>query len=201
MKMFDFSDKRRCYSFQYQKRYYEICCSIRNDRWYIVGHNSILEAARPHLRTVPVKCLGKLFKTPEELIRTVTIDGRTVEDIILDLPDYQPQVYDYNYDRFLLDMARPVTEYEFIFRERHFFIVYSRKNIDGCVPCWTFGEMPEGELIRVNSNDHSEKLEEFILQVDPWMLDRVGMSLKEMFNTCYKEDQTGELRFDSVYMY
>ncbi len=201
MKMFDFSNPRQYQDFQYQKRYYMIFSDIRDNTWFIERYNSILEYARPWLATEPKKCLGKLFKTPQELLRTVTIDGKTVEEIILDLPDDQPEIYDYNYDRFLQDMARPVSEYEFIFRDRHFFMVYSRWQTSDRVPCWTFGEMPEEILIQINSNDHREKLEEFIQLVDQWMIEHVGMSLKEMFNTCYKEDQTGELRFDSVYMY
>jgi len=113
--MFDFSDLKPK-TFQYQERYYRICYDIRGIGWFINRYNSLWDYSRPW--GAPEQCLGEYFTNPFDLLRTVKVDGLSIEEIINILPESDPTqwpIYDYNYERFLIDISHKM-EFSFSFR-------------------------------------------------------------------------------------
>lgn len=146
------------------------------------------------------QCLGPTFTDPNELIRTITIDNHTLEEIINSLPEPDPSqspFFEYNYERFLIDTFNRM-EFGFYFRENHYYIDYwdSNDKDPNWVPGWIFiaGYGSSEVLITDDSFDA------FIDKVDLWMIDNEGKTLKEMFNNLYKPDGTGDVKLLSIYI-
>jgi hypothetical protein len=196
MKMFDFSDLKPK-TFQYQERYYRICYDIRGIGWFINRYNSLWDYSRPW--GAPEQCLGEYFTNPFDLLRTVKVDGLSIEEIINILPESDPTqwpIYDYNYERFLIDISHKM-EFSFSFRKRSFYIDYWETNDKdpNWAPGWIFIADDNSKVLVTTNN-----FEDFIRYVDHWFLENVGKSLIVMFNDCYKADRTGELLVDSIYL-
>lgn len=194
MRILDFS-RASCKEFEFKNQYFAICPDSKHGGWYVQVHPSLWDAYRPW---GACKKISDYFADPQELLRTVTIDGRTLEKILRELPEEDPSQYplfEYNYDRFLTDILHHL-EFIFYFREKYYFIDYWKNNINDpeWVSGWIFIAERGGDVV-ITDNDFNE----FVKKVDLWMMEHVGKSLMQMFNTCYKNDQTGELSLETIY--
>jgi hypothetical protein len=135
--------------------------------------------------------ISRYFQDPHELVKTATINNITVEDIIryheYDMFHYFR--YEYNHGKFLADVQRKV-EYEFRFRDHEYYIDYWGSDpLATWIPGWIFTN-DLGKTLPVNEGNFKK----FISRVNDWMEMNEGISLQEMFDTCYKTDNTGELQ-------
>ncbi|MDD1704587.1 MAG: hypothetical protein LUP97_05090 [Methanoregula sp.] len=198
MRVLDFSHPA-CKDFEYKNFWYTICpdAGPQNRGWYVRQHPSLWDACRPW---GSMKRISGYSADPQELLRTVTIDGASIEDILKELPekDRSPiPLFDFDYDKFLIDIFHH-SERVFYFRGHYYFIDYWGPDSDAFwTPGWIFSNDQEGATLAVNDSD----FEEFIRKVDVWMKRYEGVSLREMFDTFYKNDMTGDLRLDSIYFF
>lgn len=194
MKIFDFSDSRTK-EFQYQKKYYEIYFNKKENRWNVTRYKSLYDYARPW--GAPGERICGDFSDPHELLKTVTIEGLTLESIIKELDDNNATRFEYNYERFLIDTFYR-QEFGFFFRDGFYYIDYWESNVKSpaWIPGWIFAAGLGGSVL-ISKND----FDTFIHQVDLWMIKHTGVALKQMFNEYYKDDQTGELRLECIYLY
>jgi hypothetical protein len=194
MKIPDFSHMA-CKEIEYKNQIYAICPDTKDRGWYVRVHPSLWDAYRPWGNC---KKISNFFADPHDLLREVIIEGRSLGTIIQELPEEDPTQYprfEYNYDRFLADIHHH-SEFIFYFREKYFFIDYWKNNINDpeWISSWIFIAERGGDVI-ITDNDFNE----FVKKVDLWMIEHVGKSLMQMFNTCYKNDQTGELSLETIY--
>jgi hypothetical protein len=96
----------------------------------------------------------------------------------------------YDYDKFLADVSSRV-EFIFHYHDQIFFIDFWTTSVT--VSAWIFSA-DLGRSLLITSRDFNE----FIRQVDHWMQENVGKTLRDMFDRCYKEDNTGDLRLEMI---
>jgi hypothetical protein len=189
MRKLDFSQKA-CIKIEYQRHLYLICPDSRG--WYIQRFETFWDYARPWGN--PGQIISDYFEDPQALLREVTIENRTLDEILREMPEFSSPLplFAYNYERFLTDIMHH-SEFIFYFREKYYFIDYWG-TVEGKKYGWIFIAEQNGEVLI-----SGEDFDEFVKQVDLWMVKNVGVSLRKMFNEHYKEDQTGELEIESIY--
>jgi hypothetical protein len=191
MRTLDFSHNA-CKYFWYPPYYYAIC---PGGGWHIIRYNSFWDHL--HRWGAPGRVVSDYCEDPITLLRTGTIDGRPLEEILQELPEdescYVPP-FAYSYEHFIADTSNRI-EYLFRFRGETYFIDYwkSTTRDPHWIPGWIFSA-DRGTTILI----HKDDFDEFIRQVNLWMVEHVGISLREMFDRGYKEDNSGELQLEMI---
>lgn len=183
------------FDFQFNGRYYWIAQNPINSKWHVTEYNSLWDYIRRW--GTPGKQISKDFDDLNELLRVATIESRTIIDIIKDVPEKEfskKQPFPYNYDRFITDIFNRMT-FGFTHRGKFYCIRYWSKNHNDpkWIPGWKFcADKSEEVLI------YSKSFDEFIHQVNLWMMENVGISLREMFDCDYMEDNSGKLQMEMI---
>ena len=173
-------------SFPFRREIYQMAYS--SGRWVVRKCDTRHDCSK-------VENISDYYENPEKMIREVRIEGLTIKEIIehCEYDMYHFFRYTYNYEKFLADIRRRI-EYEFSFRNHEYYIDYWGKDPQATwIPGWIFTN-DNGKTLAVNERN----FEEFIGKVNNWMAEHEGVTLEDMFDKFYKDDNTGDLQIGMI---
>jgi hypothetical protein len=184
----DFSDDKET-KFRYKNQYYVIFHDPVHG-WRFSRFSTLWDYYRR--RGFPEYVSG-YYPDADSLLRTEKIGDLTLGEVLKsttgDLTGFGSE-FAYDYDKFLADISSRA-EFIFHYRDQVFFIDFWTTSVPA--PAWIFST-DLGRNLLISSPDFNE----FIRQVDRWMQENAGKTLREMFDRCYREGNSGDLRLEMI---